>query len=45
VNAAGEVEATIFAARIGSKDGYGIPEAPVRRALARAKKPIPTGSC
>ena len=45
VNAGGEVEATIFAARIGSKAGYGIPEAPVRRALARAKKPVSTGSC
>jgi S1-C subfamily serine protease len=45
VNAAGAVEATIFAARVGSKDGYGIPEAPVKRALAHAKRPISTDGC
>jgi S1-C subfamily serine protease len=45
VNTSGEVEATIFAARIGSKDGYGIPEAPIKRALERATGPISTGSC
>jgi S1-C subfamily serine protease len=45
VNADGAVEATIFAARIGSKDGYGIPEAPVHRALAHAKRPISTDGC
>jgi S1-C subfamily serine protease len=45
VNHAGAVEATIFAARIGTKAGYGVPAAPVRRALARAKHPVSTGSC
>jgi hypothetical protein len=45
VDRAGRVEATIFAARIGSKAGYGIPRAPVLRALGRAKKPVSTGSC
>jgi S1-C subfamily serine protease len=45
VNRNGQVEATVFAARIGSKAGYGVPAAPVRRALARAKGPISTGSC
>ena len=45
VNAAGQVEATIFAARIGSRAGYGVPAAPVRSALARAKHPVSTGRC
>jgi S1-C subfamily serine protease len=45
VNRSGRVEATVFAARIGSKAGYGVPAAPVQRALARAKGPISTGSC
>jgi uncharacterized membrane protein required for colicin V production len=45
VNAAGEVELTVFAARIGTRAGYGIPAAPVRRDLARAKKRVATGSC
>ena len=45
VNRSGQVEATVFAARIGSKAGYGVPAAPVRRALARAKGSISTGSC
>ena len=31
VNAAGEVESTIFAARVGARAGFGIPAAPVRR--------------
>ena len=30
VNAAGEVEPTVFAARIGARAGYGVPAAPVR---------------
>lgn len=45
VNARGEVEATVFAARIGAKGGYGVPAAPVRAALARARRPVSTGSC
>jgi S1-C subfamily serine protease len=45
VNEQGQVEATIFAARIGTKAGYGVPAAPVRAALARAKKPVSTGRC
>ena len=45
VNHSGEVESTVFAARIGAKAGYGVPAAPVRRALARAKHPVSTGSC
>jgi S1-C subfamily serine protease len=45
VNSDGEVEATIFAARIGSRAGYGVPAAVVRRALARAHRPVSTGTC
>lgn len=45
VNADGQVEATIFAARIGARGGYGVPAAPVRAALDRAKRPVSTGSC
>jgi len=45
VNERGAVEATVFAARIGSSGGYGIPAAPVLSALARAKHPVSTGAC
>jgi S1-C subfamily serine protease len=45
VNDEGQVEATIFAARIGSKAGYGVPGSAVRRALADAKGPVSTGDC
>ena len=45
VNEAGAVELTVFAARIGARAGYGIPAAPVRRDLAKAKNPVSTGSC
>jgi S1-C subfamily serine protease len=45
VNESGQVEATVFAARIGASGGYGVPAAPVRTDLARAKQPVSTGSC
>ena len=45
VNESGQVEATMFAARIGARAGYGVPAAPVRAALARARRPVSTGSC
>jgi S1-C subfamily serine protease len=45
VDADGAVEATIFAARIGSKAGYAIPSRTVRHDLAQAKEPVSTGSC
>jgi S1-C subfamily serine protease len=45
VNESGQVEATVFAARIGASGGYGVPAAPVRADLARAKRPVSTGSC
>jgi hypothetical protein len=35
----------VFAARIGASGGYGVPAAPVRADLARAKRPVSTGSC
>jgi hypothetical protein len=45
VNDAGQVEATVFAARIGSRAGYGIPASPVRADLAHARGPVSTGKC
>lgn len=45
VNARGEVETTVFAARSGSDGGYGIPADLVRDALASAAGPVSTGDC
>jgi len=45
VDQQGRVVATVFAARIGEKAGYGLPRAPVSRALAHAGQPVSTGSC
>jgi S1-C subfamily serine protease len=45
VNAAGDVEATVFAAREGSNAGYGVPTSIVRKALDRARGPVSTGDC
>jgi S1-C subfamily serine protease len=45
VDARGAVESTVFAARIGSDSGFGIPAAVVRRDLARATRPVSTGPC
>lgn len=45
VDAAGRVESTIFAARVGTRAGYGIPAAPVRADLAKARRPVSTGAC
>lgn len=45
VNGAGQVESTIFAAKVGTTAGYGIPAATIRRDLARATHPVSTGSC
>ncbi len=45
VNERGQVEAMVFAARIGARGGYGVPAAPIRAALARASHPVSTGSC
>jgi S1-C subfamily serine protease len=45
IDADGAVEATVFAARRGSRAGYGIPTAVVRHALDRAGSPVSTGGC
>lgn len=45
VDARGAVESTVFAARIGSKSGFGIPGAVVERDLAAARGPVSTGPC
>ena len=45
VDERGAVEATVFAARIGSPAGYGIPASTVRRDLAKAKRAVSTGGC
>lgn len=45
IDAHGNVEATIFAAKIGSNGGYGVPDAPVLRALDSASRPVSTGAC
>jgi hypothetical protein len=48
VDGAGRVVATTFAAatdRDGRRTGYGVPNATVRDALARAKGPVDTGPC
>jgi len=46
VDSAGRVQTTIFAARIGSPSGYGVPTGIVRDALSRAgTTPVSTGPC
>ena len=45
VDASGVVRTTVFAARVDSAAGYGVPAAPVRAALASARGPVSTGSC
>ena len=45
VDAAGVVRTTLFAARLGSPTGYGIPTSIVVRALRSAQRPVSTGSC
>ena len=45
VDGAGRVQTTIFAARVGSTGGYGVPSAAVRQALANAHGPVSTGPC
>ena len=45
VDESGRVQSTIFAARIGSRSGYGIPASAVRAALAKARRPVSTGHC
>jgi len=45
VDANGAVESTMFAARVGSTGGYGVPAQVVRRALAKARTSVSTGPC
>src|SRR5919108_445949 len=44
VDASGRVQTTIFAARVGSSGGYGVPSSPVRQALASARGPVSEGA-
>ena len=46
VDASGRVQSTMFAARLGSTSGYGVPASVVRSNLARAgTHPVSTGAC
>jgi uncharacterized membrane protein required for colicin V production len=45
VDSSGFVEATIFAARLDSASGFGVPGSIVRQALDSAHGPVSTGSC
>jgi S1-C subfamily serine protease len=45
VNAKGEVETTVFAARTGSTGGFGVPPKVVRSTLDGAGKPVSTRDC
>ena len=46
VDLKGRVQTTVFAARIGSSSGYGVPPASIRRALAGAtKRAVSSGPC
>jgi S1-C subfamily serine protease len=45
IDADGNVETTVFAARRGSRAGYGVPTDAVRRALDSADDPLSTGGC
>lgn len=45
VNARGEVETVVFAARVGSSGGFGVPPSVVKRTLAEARGPVSTGEC
>jgi S1-C subfamily serine protease len=46
IDADGNVQVTVFAARVGGKGGgYGIPAEVVRKALQKARGPVSTGDC
>jgi hypothetical protein len=46
VDATGAVETTIFAARVGSRSGFGVASRWVARAVARSgTRPVSTGAC
>jgi hypothetical protein len=41
----GTVATTVFAAARSGDRGFGVPDAPVREALAGATRPVSTGPC
>jgi S1-C subfamily serine protease len=45
IDSDGRVQMTVFASRIGSTGGYGIPASVVRKVLDRAFAPVSTGTC
>jgi S1-C subfamily serine protease len=45
VDAKGQVETTVFAARVGSSGGYGVPDDPVLKALDGVAGRVSTGGC
>jgi S1-C subfamily serine protease len=45
VDAAGAVQTTVYAARIGTTGGFGVPSSAVRKALDNARGPVSTGDC
>jgi uncharacterized membrane protein required for colicin V production len=45
IDGSGAVESTVFAARVGSSGGYGVPASIVRADLAGANARVSTGSC
>ena len=45
VDARGAVTTTVFASRVGTDGGYGVPTGPIRKALDGARRPVSTGSC
>ena len=45
IDSDGRVELTVFASKVGSPGGYGIPASVVRKALDKAFAPVSTGEC
>jgi S1-C subfamily serine protease len=45
IDSEGRVESTVFASRVGSTGGYGIPASVVRQVLSSAHNPVSTGAC
>ncbi len=45
VDKSGSVETTVFAARLGSHGGYGVPTDAIRGGLRQANGPVSTGGC
>ncbi len=45
VDRRGAVETTLFAARLGSEGGFGVPSDIVRNLLRKVRGPVSTGDC